>query len=75
MKLTLNINRRIMAQLKKEAARRECTVSEVVEIALRIRFGAQNKRQRLAPLPKFRSGGTLVDIADRDALYRAIESR
>ncbi len=28
-----------------------------------------------APLPSFDGGGTFVDIADRDALYRAMEGR
>jgi hypothetical protein len=27
------------------------------------------------PLPTFRSGGMLVDVADRDALYQAMEGR
>ncbi len=31
--------------------------------------------RRLAALPKFRSGGALVDVADRDALYHAMEGR
>jgi len=29
----------------------------------------------LQPLPSFKSGGALVDIADREALYRAMEGR
>jgi hypothetical protein len=32
-------------------------------------------RAKLRPLPTFRSGGSLVDIADREALYRAMEGR
>jgi hypothetical protein len=34
-----------------------------------------SKRGRIPALPTFRSGGTLVDIADRDALYQAMEGR
>jgi hypothetical protein len=30
-------------------------------------------RSEIPPLPTFRSGGTLVDIADRHALYQAME--
>lgn len=29
----------------------------------------------LPPLPSFQSGGALVDVADRDALYDAMEGR
>jgi len=34
----------------------------------------EDKRQaEPAPLPTFSSGGAVINIADRDALYRAIE--
>lgn len=32
-------------------------------------------QKKIPPLPKFNSGGPLVDIADRDALYQAMEGR
>jgi hypothetical protein len=64
-----------MAQLKREAARQRRTMSELVETALRLLFRSQKKRQELLPLPTFRSGGALVDIADREALYQAMEGR
>ena len=75
MKTTLNIDDTVMAQLKREAARQKRTMSERVETALRGLFRSQKKRQELPPLPTFRSEGTLVDIADRDALYQAMEGR
>jgi hypothetical protein len=75
MKTTLNIDDTVMAQLKREAARQGRTMSELVEMALRLLFRAQRKRETLPPLPTFQSGGTLVDVADRDALYQAIEGR
>jgi len=50
-------------------------MSELVETALRNLFRAQKKAADLAPLPVFHSGGALVDIADRDALYQAMEGR
>lgn len=34
---------------------------------------ARQGRCELPPLPTFHGGGFLVDIADRDALYRAME--
>ena len=49
--------------------------SEVVEAALREFLGLSPGRVPLSkPLPTFNSGGQLVDIADRDALYDAMES-
>jgi hypothetical protein len=35
----------------------------------------QAKPASLAPLPTFDSGGAYVDIADRDALYQAMDGR
>lgn len=73
MKTTLNIDDSVMADLKREAARQGRTMSELVETALRLLLSSPRKRGRLPALPTFRSGGTLVDIADRDALYQAME--
>jgi hypothetical protein len=75
MKTTLNIDPTVMAELKREAARQGRTMSEMVETALRLLLRSQRKRGVLPPLPTFRSGGALVDIADRDALYQAMEGR
>ena len=75
MKTTPNIDDTSMAELKREAARRGRTMSELVERALRLLLRSQRGRGKIPPLPKFRSGGTLVDIADRDALYQAMEGR
>jgi hypothetical protein len=75
MKTTLNIDDTVMAQLKRESARQRRTMSELVETALRMLFRATKKRGPVPPLPVFRSGGTLLDVADRDALYRAMEEQ
>jgi uncharacterized protein DUF6364 len=75
MKTTLQIDDTVMAQLKREAARQGRTMSELVESALRSLFRSQKKSVELRPLPVFHSGGPLVDIADRDALYQAMEGR
>ena len=75
MKTTLNVDDTVMAQLRREAARQGRTMSELVETALRNLFRAQKKSAELSPLPIFHSGGALVDIADRDALYQAMEGR
>jgi len=68
MKTTLNIDDTIMAELKREAARQGRTMSELVETALCLLLRPQPRRGKLPALPKFRSGGALVDVADRDAL-------
>ncbi len=75
MKTTLNIDDTIMAQLKREAARQGRTMSELVETALRLLLQTRKTRGGLRPLPTFKSGGALVEIADREALYQAMEGR
>jgi metal-responsive CopG/Arc/MetJ family transcriptional regulator len=75
MKTTLNIDKTVMAELKREAARQGRTMSEMVESALRLLLRAQKKRQSIPALPKFHGGGAVVDVADRDALYQAMEGR
>jgi hypothetical protein len=74
-KTTLNIDEKVMLELKREAARQGRTMSELVETALRLLFRPRRSSERLPPLPTFHSGGPLVDIADRDALYEAMEGR
>ncbi len=51
------------------------TISELVEAALRILLRSKKERANLPPLPTFRSGGILVDVANRQALYQAMEDR
>jgi hypothetical protein len=57
MKTTLNIHDTVMAELKREAARQGRTMSELVEMALRLLLQSQRKRGSVPPLPKFHSGG------------------
>jgi hypothetical protein len=75
MKTTLNIDDTIMAELRREAARQGRTMSELVETALRLLLHTQRKQAAVPTLPTFHSGGALVDVADRDALYQAMEGR
>lgn len=75
MKTTLVIDDGVMARLKRESARTGRTMSEIVETALRRFLQTRPDRVELSPLPSFKSGGALVDIADREALYRAMEGR
>jgi hypothetical protein len=69
MKTTLNISDTTMRELKREAARRRQTMSEMVEAALRTIVEPSKPQRPLPPLPEFSSGGLRVNVADRDALY------
>lgn len=75
MKTTLNIDDSVFARLKQEAARQGKTMSDLVETGLRLLFKASREQRKLAPLPSFRSGGHLVDISNRDALYDVMDER
>ena len=79
MKTTLNIDDGVMNRLRAEAARRGVTMSALVEAGLRrVLDGgleARDERTSLPRLPSWSSGGTRVDIANRDELYAAMEGR
>ena len=74
-KTTLNIDDTVMARLRQEAARQRKTMSELVEAGLRLLFQSSQrvKKKKLRPLPTFNSGGFLVDVADRNALYDVLD--
>jgi hypothetical protein len=74
-KTTLNIDDEVMRELKREAAKQGRTMSELVETALRLLLRPKKRKEPLPPLPTFNSGGTYVDVADRDALYDLMEGR
>ena len=73
MKTTLNISDVTMGQLRREAARQNRTMSEMVEAALRALLQPRNKKTELPPLPEFSTGGARVNIANREALYEVME--
>jgi hypothetical protein len=75
MRTTLNLEDSVMSRLKQEAARRHCTMSELMESAIRRFLEEKQPPKSLPPLPSFSLGGALVDIADRNALYDAMEGR
>lgn len=75
MKTTLNISDATWKELKREAARRSETMSALVEAALRMFLRKPESKKRLPPLPTFDSGGALVDVANRDALYDVMDGR
>ena len=75
MKTTLIIPDPVFRNLKRQSAESGTTLSELVTELLRIglRELEKPKRRRLPPLPTFKMGPPKVNIADRDALYRAME--
>ena len=75
MKTTLNIDPGIMARLKAEAARRGTTMSALVEAGLRHLLERRAPAGQLPPLSVFHGGAELVDVADRNALYDALDGR
>ncbi len=76
MKTTLVIDDEIMRRLKAEAARRGTTISNLVESALRAMLEDRTDAPpELPPLPSFDLGSSSVDVADRDALFQAMEGR
>ncbi|HQR30859.1 MAG TPA: hypothetical protein PLL32_10650 [Anaeromyxobacteraceae bacterium] len=74
MKTTLVIEDGVMRKLKARAAQEGRTMSELVETALRRMLDEQPAERDLPPLPIMRAR-ELVDLSDREALYRAMEER
>lgn len=74
MKATFNIPEPVLRQLKQEAARKGQTMSYVVEAALRFYLNYKPAKD-LPPLPSHDMGEALVDVADREALYKAMGGR
>lgn len=56
-------------------ARAKAKLSRLIGTALRRLLGAIGKSRQVPELPTFRSGGALVDIDNRDALYDAMDGR
>ena len=77
MKTTLIIDDSVMQRLREEAARRGTTMSLLVEAGLRRILAEPTPPNpsptELSPLPSWNGGRELVDISNRDALYRAME--
>ena len=73
MKTTLNIDDTVMQRLREESARRGTTMSALVEAALRrILDEKPDKPVDLPPLPSWNGGVPLVDISNREELYRVL---
>jgi hypothetical protein len=75
MKTTLVLPDPLVKRLRREAARRGTTLSAVVESALRAYLDRKLAARKLPNLPSFDGGRALAPVADREALYRAMEGR
>ena len=77
METTLTLDDAVMRELREEAARRGTTLSALVEVAVRRmlaeRPAPKPETDGPPPLPTW-SGEALVDVADREALYEAIDA-
>jgi hypothetical protein len=74
MKTTLIIPDPLIRNLKRHAAKRGTTMSELAAELLRKGLADRPKPYRLPPLPSFNAGRILVDVADRDALYDVLDA-
>ena len=72
-KTTFVLDHQVVDRLRLEAARTGRTMSEVVEAAIRRLLDDRTLSEDLPDLPTFRSGGYLVDVSDRDALYSTMK--
>ncbi len=78
MKTTLNIDDSVMSRLREVAARRGTTMSELVEAGLRLILDEKvgtGPASELPRLPTWSSGGALVDVSNREALYAVMDEK
>lgn len=77
VKATLEIDDSVMERLREEAPRRDTTISALVEAGIRYVLAnhapANDPAGDLPPLPSWDSGGHLVDIDNREDLYRVMD--
>lgn len=75
MKTTLIIPDPVFHDLKRQAAKRGTTMSELATELLHKGLSGRSKPVRLPPLPSFKMGWPpKVNIADRDALYDLLDA-
>ena len=74
MKTTLTIPDPVMDRLRAEARRRGVPMSSLVEAVLRrLLDDTQPPAETVPELPRWNSGGLLVDVADHEALHTAMD--
>ena len=80
MQTTLNLNESVVARLQAEAKRRGTTASALAEAGILQILGVASEpasektlSEPLPKLPTWNFGEMLVDISNRDELYRVME--
>lgn len=76
MKTTMNLPDSLFAEVKRRASAENRTVTSFVEQALRVALESGSAGRPVHPLPTWRggsSGGHLVDLDDRDAVWRVLD--
>jgi len=73
MKTTLVIPDAVFRDLKRRAAERDTSLSELATEYLRQGLREKPKRSRLPQLPSFKMGPPLIDITSRDEIYRGLD--
>ena len=77
VKITLNIADSVVRRLREEAAQRGTTMSLLAEVGQRRILAepatSDSPTTDLAPLPKWNGGKELVDISNRDLLFKVME--
>lgn len=66
---------RLLSYISGRATSRGRALWQAVRTALRKAFRATEGEPKRMRLPTFDGGGEMVDIADRDALYNAMEGQ
>jgi len=73
MKTTLIIPDPVFRDLKRQAAERGTTLSELAAEFLRQGLRRPPERKPLPRLPSFKMGPPLIDITSRDEIYRILD--
>jgi len=74
MKTTLIIPDPVFHDLKRQAAKRRTTLSELATELLRKGLNGRPKPLKLAPLPSFSAGRPLIDVSNREALFDLLDA-
>ena len=78
MKTTFNIDDALMQQLRVEAARRNTTMTSLVEAGIRHMiangYEPSEPKRKLPKLPSKAMGAPKVDITNREELYRMFDA-
>ena len=77
VKTTILIPDSLMHHLKKLSSQKRCTISSLVEAALRMLMETDKKTKKpknQIKLPNWNMGKANVDISNREALYNLMES-